>query len=369
MVTDSVSSICPLLDLAAASLGAGLLKSCHQKDIWYYCNRIIAVSISVNNTVTRNCYMLLAWTLNETAAIMSTDPDIWRLANIAHGFFTTAIRRTLSTHQIGPQFYQKFSLLARWNLQTDIVHAIRLGTLPTMAKSLGMLRLETASDLTISRLTNQLFDPENSAWTSASSDLILVEILLIITQTITYAIMWQPLSQTSICCESATLSSLSISNETRVTEQRIEHALSRWQACYLDSIGPQCSVLYHFCRIVFAAPMLIASTRQATGKTSLEGPVNTFVLCSRKSLARAAHHAWCLHENLTQIQSKDPSLIDTLLPTVTFVAALCVWQNIKAQDGSKSQGSLKVLELFIMELKGMPWPCCQDMLDFLRGVA
>ncbi|MCJ1477428.1 hypothetical protein MMC13_006099 [Lambiella insularis] len=299
---------------------------------------------------------------------MSTDEDIWRLASIAYGFFGTAMRRALATHQFGPQSYQKFSFLTQYTLRTDIVRTIRLGTLPTMAKALGELRLEPTSDLTISQLTNKVFDREHTTWTFDSPEVAFIAILLILTQIIIYAMMWEPLGHSSKCCDSAMLFSLTISDEARVTERRIEHALLSWQACYLDSVGPQLGLLYHFCYMLFSTPGLLALARKAAVPTSLEPSTMTLRQRSQNSLNLAAHHAWCLLEKLTQLKAEDRSSISLLLPVVTFLAALCVWKNIKAQDGSKTRGSLKVLQLFTMELEKMPWPCSQEMMEYLKTV-
>lgn len=169
----------------------------------------------------------------------------------------------------------------------------------------------------------------------------------------------------------------SISHEIRDTRQRLTNALQLWKTAYFSTANPDVLPLYHFTCMYLLFPGL-SSLPSLVGYPSSYGTLLPTALRFPRRVAasdpqdqelgplKAIQHAWLVLESLEKLTSEE--LIAPWLPIVVFYASLVVWYMVCSDSTGRSHGSLRVLELFIIEFKKMRWPCCHNMIEVLENL-
>ena len=379
----------PPLGLALASLGATLVGSSHQKNIWVHAHRMLIVGFAINNQMTRNHYAYLAWILIDMSAAVATDPDITRLANMTQGMIKVAMRRCWQAQQIQPSSHRHGPVLGQLLsclLQADLIRSLRMHTVPTTISAFGAVSLNSTSTLTLKDIVTSVFSQREAEWTFESQEVAFLKLLIILNELVIHALVLNPLHGNRPSSTGA-ITSLSLSEEIRRSQDRLQQALSSWHAGHFPHVDAQLQALYQFCRLYLLMPglhLLPADTRSNSpiglqGGSDLDSarqphlesslPRSSASYGLQDSPAETVHRAWLLYESVSCIPPKSPALDSLYLPVITFLAGLCIWENLVRQGSSRAQGSTKVLRLFSLELRKMSWPCCCEMADHLDSLA
>lgn len=236
-----------------------------------------------------------------------------------------------------------------------------MGTTPTIAASFGHLPLGEPPDFSILDVQDQLFNEASDSETREEN--ILSRLLIILNHLLTYNSILHPFQGKSIGTPETKfkVSSLTQEEQTHRSRKRIANALSHWHQRHFEAVSAELQTLYCLTKLCFLEPRLQSLLTEAGypprcthGWASGFGP-------SCSPAPEAVHYAWLILEFVSH--SKDR--VALWLPIATFLAALCIWRNIKSNGDSRTYGSIKVLKLFRDELVTMPWPCCSVMIQTL----
>ena len=340
----------------------------------------------------RNQYAFLTWLINEVAAIMASDSDIWHKANVSHGMMESAIRRcwiVQQLHDSGPPGSSTITDIIPYILQVDLVRALTLQCMPTIASSLAWVVMRGSGQSTISSMAIALYGRESSLLLFDNNDLGFLKLLILLHEITTLAMLSESVVNPGQE-DTMSLTSLSIDQEVRSSRKRISHALTSWQQCYFQFVPDEMRALYHFCRLYHSLPTLHrlpTEAREDRNHHKRNAPEErrhtrramcthglSHNLAEQESLqdppglTEAVDHAWHLYDAVRRASHSNTnrSSEDIFLPIITFLAALCIWKSIRGnRSGSNAYGSTRVLQLFRLELQDLPWEGCRAIGEYL----
>lgn len=158
-------------------------------------------------------------------------------------------------------------------------------------------------------------------------------------------------------------------NENRQVHQRLQQALNIWSHSYLLVAGKDIAALFYFCKMYLSIPSLsllpiIVGYSSSWGHSSPVARESKLVDSGLYDDSEALKNAWRILENV----GHSGELTPVWFPIVLFYASLVVWRMINSNTNSgpnRAHLSLRVLQLFKIELEQMEWPCCITMAETL----
>lgn len=217
-------------------------------------------------------------------------------------------------------------------------------------------------------LSTTIFGPPTAQWLPYSEQNSLLLLLLIFSEEQVWRTMM--FSDSHEVCFSGDSASANSSAHLK----SIRRTLSRWKVEYMNQVTPELKAFYHFCEMYLlfkdleslpdVAGYRIKEKKKPDFRSALTHTTAT-TLDDDKDRNQASHHAWLLLEHVSA--SSTPAAI--WLPVILYMAGLVVWYDICSRQGSRSHGSMMVLNLFVKELRRMHWPCCLEMVKNLEQLA
>ena len=247
--------------------------------------------------------------------------------------------------------------IAEHALLNDVIGALSLGKAPTIATSLLDLPVDNPpTSLTcVQQCLTSSSKSKVSTYTERRASL---ELLLILNQTIICGAILYPLQNGS---PEQRISSTTQRMEWQRSHRRNLCAISAWKAQYWCFSPPSLKVLFHLAELHIAIPDLHTLLREV-GYIHTQGPCQSRI--GTGITKDIIHTCWLLLESVSECED----FTCVWLPISTFMAALCLWRDIKSQGSSRAHGSIKVLQVFQTELRKMPWPCCSEMIGILDSL-
>ena len=360
-------------------------------------------------------------------ASTSGEPDLYRLANIGHGYVETVSsyldsevtgrqflthrrqldvfglrpcltqthpgrRRSKSAGMSTPFFSniggvvlitQIYSAVISFFLMVDLMRSLHTGSTATVASSFNDVPL-ASRDVSIAYIRTKLITQLQPMPPTPSSDENLLILLVILNEIIVYASLCpqrhirirdynadESMSSRSGSSDDS-FTPLSHGNEILRARKSLIRVLDGWSAAYQMSNGPERLALYNYCKLYVTFPELhllpraAGFTKDEVRKPTSEANTFQFDDMDDQLIAETSHYAWLILENITASKG----FLPVWCPVVTFSAALVIWLCTQVQGRfEKARGSLMVMRLFKSELERMPWLCAPDMAEFLEHLA
>ncbi|KAH8692780.1 hypothetical protein BGW36DRAFT_27444 [Talaromyces proteolyticus] len=259
------------------------------------------------------------------------------------------------------QNIQYESSLLAYALLIDTVRSLHFGMPATIASSLADVPFPSQQSSFSQLLSATIFGFPKALWLPYSEENALLLLLLIFSEEqIWKTKMIHGTIPAGFPGDDARSNSLAYMKS-------IQRALNRWKVEYFDRTTSEIKALYQFCEIYLLLqnlenlPDMVKYREQHNGVPGLS-QVHTMSNEEEQNRAKASHHAWLLLEHVSACSKSNA----VWLPIILYLSGLVVWYDINSRQGSRSHGSMMVLNLFVKELRGMQWPCCIDMATNLE---